>query len=307
MIIHADFRLDSGEWRRQAPGSHSDTFRAARGWRTPGARATSGASRAPAWILPARRAARVAARSAPRATPRTPRIRLSEGARSRPRASAAPRVDAGGRPAGGAEGAGDDAFSRAPATSRRGRRGRRWRPGSAGRRCPGVELARARTTPTAAACVRVRGCSPSSARCRADRDRRGARARRGQRDRGGVARGAGRRGRASAAGQAPDPMAVPRWARATLSVPGGDGVLVETERCALLASAESATSPRLRAARSCVVGGRASKSPKTRLTRRPTVSGDAYAPYAHLARRRAPCARGAARRGAATRGFGGPF
>ena len=197
------------------------------------------------------------------------------------RASAAPRVDAGGRPAGDAEGAGDD-----------GSRARRPRadadaedgdgaPGSAGV-CPGGSRARADDADGGSLRSRPRLLAKFRALCGALARRLSAHA-----DNVTVAVWRAELGVAEVLrprGKHLTRMGYQVGTRAFL-FPEETAFLVETERCALLASAESATPLSLRAVRALCVGTvRASKSPKT-LNPRPTVSGDAYALYAHLARR----------------------
>ena len=276
-----DFRLDSGEWRRQAPGSHSDTFRAARGWRTPGARATSGRVARSRMDSPGAPSGSGRGEKRPASDAADASDLFKRGGPKSIRASAAPRVDAGGRPAGDAEGAGDD-----------GSRARRPRadadaedgdgaPGSAGV-CPGGSRARADDADGGSLRSRPRLLAKFRALCGALARRLSAHA-----DNVTVAVWRAELGVAEVLrprGKHLTRMGYQVGTRAFL-FPEETAFLVETERCALLASAESATPLSLRAVRALCVGTvRASKSPKT-LNPRPTVSGDAYALYAHLARR----------------------
>jgi hypothetical protein len=194
------------------------------------------------------------------------------------RASAAPRVDAGGRPAGDAEGAGDD-----------GSRARRPRadadaedgdgaPGSAGVR-PGGSRARADDADGGSLRSRPRLLAKFRALCGALARRLSAHA-----DNVTVAVWRAELGVAEVLrprGKHLTRMGYQVGTRAFL-FPEETAFLVETERCALLASAESAAPLSLRAVRALCVGTfRASKTENDA----PTVSGDAYALYAHLARR----------------------
>ena len=197
------------------------------------------------------------------------------------RASAAPRVDAGGRPAGDAEGAGDDVSrARRPRADADAEDGD-GAPGSAGV-CPGGSRARADDADGGSLRSRPRLLAKFRALCGALARRLSAHA-----DNVTVAVWRAELGVAEVLrprGKHLTRMGYQVGTRAFL-FPEETAFLVETERCALLASAESATPLSLRAVRALCVGTvRASKSPKT-LNPRPTVSGDAYALYAHLARR----------------------
>ena len=195
------------------------------------------------------------------------------------RASAAPRADAGNRrPAGDAEGAGDD-----------GSRARRPRadadaedgdgaPGSAGVR-PGGSRARADDADGGSLRSRPRLLAKFRALCGALARRLSAHA-----DNVTVAVWRAELGVAEVLrprGKHLTRMGYQVGTRAFL-FPEETAFLVETERCALLASAESAAPLSLCAVRALCVGTvRASKTENNA----PTVSGDAYALYAHLARR----------------------
>ena len=201
------------------------------------------------------------------------------------RASAAPRVDAGGRPAGDAEGAGDD-----------GSRARRPRadadaedgdgaPESAGVR-PGGSRARADDADGGSLRSRPRLLAKFRALCGALARRLSAHA-----DNVTVAVWRAELGVAEVLrprGKHLTRMGYQVGTRAFL-FPEETAFLVETERCALLASVESAAPLSLRAVRALCVGtvrgsSNASKTENNE-NNAPTVSGDAYALYAHLARR----------------------
>lgn len=271
-----DFRLD--RWRRQAPGSHSDTFRAARGWRTPGARATSGRVSRSRMDSPGAPSGSGRGEKRPASDAADASDLFKRGGPKSIRASAAPRVDAGGRPAGDAEGAGDD-----------GSRARRPRadadaedgdgaPRSAGVR-PGGSRARADDADGGSLRSRPRLLAKFRALCGALARRLSAHA-----DNVTVAVWRAELGVAEVLrprGKHLTRMGYQVGTRAFL-FPEETAFLVETERCALLASAESAAPLSLRAVRALCVGTvRASKTENNA----PTVSGDAYALYAHLARR----------------------
>ena len=269
-------------WRRQAPGSHSDTFRAARGWRTPGARATSGRVSRSRMDSPGAPSGSGRGEKRPASDAADASDLFKRGGPKSIRASAAPRVDAGGRPAGDAEGAGDD-----------GSRARRPRadadaedgdgaPESAGVR-PGGSRARADDADGGSLRSRPRLLSKFRALCGALARRLSAHA-----DNITVAVWRAELGVAEVLrprGKHLTRMGYQVGTRAFL-FPEETAFLVETERCALLASAESAVPLSLRAVRALCVGTvRASKTSKTDENNALTVSGDAYALYAHLARR----------------------
>ena len=197
------------------------------------------------------------------------------------RASAAPRVDAGGRPAGDAEGAGDDSSrARRPRADADAEDGD-GAPGSAGVR-PGGSRARADDADGGSLRSRPRLLAKFRALCGALARRLSAHA-----DNVTVAVWRAELGVAEVLrprGKHLTRMGYQVGTRAFL-FPEETAFLVETERCALLASAESAAPLSLRAVRALCVGTvRASKTSKTE-NNAPTVSGDAYALYAHLARR----------------------
>ena len=200
------------------------------------------------------------------------------------RASAAPRVDAGGRPAGDAEGTGDDG-SRA----RRPRADADAEDGDGAPESAGVQTggsrARAeiladggslRSRPRLLAKFRAL-CGALARRLSAHADNITVAVWRAEL---GVAEVLRPRGKHLTR------MGYQVGTRAFL-FPEETAFLVETERCALLASAESAVPLSLRAVRALCVGTvrGSSKTSKTDENNALTVSGDAYALYAHLARR----------------------
>ena len=200
------------------------------------------------------------------------------------RASAAPRVDAGGRPAGDAEGAGDDG-SRA----RRPRADADAEDGDGAPESAGVQTggsrARAeiladggslRSRPRLLAKFRAL-CGALARRLSAHADNITVAVWRAEL---GVAEVLRPRGKHLTR------MGYQVGTRAFL-FPEETAFLVETERCALLARAESAVPLSLRAVRALCVGTvrGSSKAEKTDENNALTVSGDAYALYAHLARR----------------------